>query len=201
LTEKLDYFSAASVVLVNLYVALFFMLKDFLLKDFLFLGVYISKLLSSGLPLVKDLISRKRDNNKRKSNGVMISSPQERPWILYPYSEWFPRFTGFLSVLIPFSIPFQSWFTTSLPQEERRLRHNKLHGNASLVRPDCDQEKEVKLEDEKEMRVSCSLMLTLAIPFFSFYFYHVYHLSFVFFDYGYNMRVNLVAGKLSVFLG
>lgn len=35
----------------------------------------------------------------------------------------------------------------------------------------------------------------LLIPFLSYYLYHVYYLLYVYFDYAFNMKANLVAGK------
>jgi hypothetical protein len=36
---------------------------------------------------------------------------------------------------------------------------------------------------------------SLGVPFFSFFLYHIHFLNYRFFDYGYNMKVNLIAGK------
>ncbi|XP_013793607.1 post-GPI attachment to proteins factor 3-like [Limulus polyphemus] len=37
----------------------------------------------------------------------------------------------------------------------------------------------------------------IAVPFLSYFFYHIYHLSFVHFDYGYNMKANIIVGVLN----
>ena len=39
------------------------------------------------------------------------------------------------------------------------------------------------------------LKIVLFMPFLSYYLYHIHHLLFVHFDYSFNMKANLVAGK------
>ncbi|XP_054707277.1 post-GPI attachment to proteins factor 3-like [Uloborus diversus] len=51
---------------------------------------------------------------------------------------------------------------------------------------------------------SCSnvrtwMPLTIAVPFISYFGYHIYYLTFVRFDYGYNLKANIIIGLLNSF--
>lgn len=37
--------------------------------------------------------------------------------------------------------------------------------------------------------------MSISLPFISFYLYHIYYLHSVHFDYGYNMKVNVITGN------
>ena len=54
----------------------------------------------------------------------------------------------------------------------------------------------IKLISEVYHYESRSVMYaTVSIPFAAFYLYHTYYLHFVHFDYGYNMKVNVITGE------
>lgn len=55
----------------------------------------------------------------------------------------------------------------------------------------------IRILKQRKQFMEQLLMYSITLLTFSYYFYHVYYLSFVKFDYGYNMSVNIFFGALN----
>lgn len=208
LTEKMDYFSAGSVVFFNLYSAVVYFYRD----------VVLFKLKARTSSCNNNHLVSRQQSRKKGITGSKSDSSRNVE------KTWFPSINT-ICLILPFS------FTSVMSSIKRlfllstRLQecsHSQSSSYADKDKGDLTRNvksfvnREEDSSQDGDRKVSCETQfsdnqevpeisglfyLSLGVPFFSFFVYHIYFLNYRSFDYGYNMIVNLIAGKLmSLFL-
>lgn len=212
----MDYFSATSVVLFNLYFVVIRVLEDFILlkkeknygKNFMSFLSWTLLSLSFWKDFLLFSLTTKRGRDKMTGNGFVPSSStlsssfnddKKRQQSVATKEEGDQEEVNGDSIVCRKRCPTGNDLSILNGR-------NGYKGTSNIVNKKGNDLHNNNITSHQSFRSSSSSLpwsthLTLLTPFVAFFLYHIHYLSFTYFDYGYNMKVNIGAGRSWMSMG